>query len=175
MPAAKIDVAVSACLLGQAVRYDGQHKYNKTIPDNLGDIFKLVPFCPEVSCGMGVPRPKIQLLKKEQQVILTRVQNPDLDYNKKMIQCAKNFLEQFANIGGIILKDKSPSCGIGNTPIFDQAGKIIAYGNGLFAQTIKDLAPDLPIIQADALEDKINRNKFIAQVIKYISDLTVKD
>lgn len=170
----KTQVAISACLIGQAVRYDGQHKHDKTITENLGEIFELIPICPEVSCGMGVPRPKIQLLKKDQQVILTREKNQNYDFSKDMFLCAKNFLEKHAAIGGIILKDKSPSCGIGNTPIFNQAGKNIGYGNGLFAQTIIELAPDLPIIQAEALHDKMSRYKYIAQVVKYRANLTEK-
>ena len=118
---------------------------------------------------MSVPRPKIQLLEKEHQVILTSVNNLNLNFSKDMIQCATYFLDQYADIGGIILKDKSPSCGIGNTPIFNQAGENIGFGNGLFAQTIIDLDPDMPVIQADALNNIANRNKFIAQVLNYIS------
>ena len=166
MPDSQIEVAVSACLLGQAVRYDGQHKYNKILSENLRDIFTLIPVCPEVNCGMSVPRPKIQLLEKEHQVILTSVNNLNMDFSKDMIQCAINFLESHADIGGMILKDKSPSCGIGNTRIFNSNGATVGYGNGLFAQTIIDLAPSLPVIQAETLNKKMNRNKFIAQVLQ---------
>ena len=168
MPDGQIEVAVSACLLGEAVRYDGQHKYNRTITENLGNIFTLIPFCPEVSCGMSVPRPKIQLLEKGSQIILTRINNPNLDFSKDMIQCAINFLESHMDIGGMILKDKSPSCGIGNTQIFNSDGATVGYGNGLFAQTIIDLAPNLPVIQAETLNKKMNQTKFIAQVLQYM-------
>ena len=167
MPNGKIAVAVSACLLGHAVRYDGQHKYNKTIAENLGSIFQLIPICPEVSCGMNVPRPKIQLFEKDQGVILTAKNNQQLDFSKEMIKAAINFLARYTDIGGIILKDKSPSCGFGNTQIFNPEGTTVGYGNGLFAQTIIDLVPEIPVIQAEALNLKMNRNMFIEQVLKY--------
>jgi uncharacterized protein YbbK (DUF523 family) len=163
----KIAVAVSACLLGQPVRYDGQHKYNKIIAEILGGIFQLIPICPEVSCGMGVPRPKIQLLEKEQRVILTGKKNQQFDFNKEMIQAAINFLARYTAICGIILKDKSPSCAIGNTQIFNPEGATVGYGNGLFAQVIIDLAPEIPVIQAESLNNKMNRDIFVEQVLKY--------
>ena len=49
-------VGVSACLLGENVRYDGRHKLDPDMVDTLSQYFELVPVCPEVEMGLGVPR-----------------------------------------------------------------------------------------------------------------------
>jgi len=61
-------VAVSACLLGQAVRYDGQDKYTSLIAEELKKYCRLIAVCPEVEIGLGVPRVKIQLTQIESSI-----------------------------------------------------------------------------------------------------------
>ena len=56
-----IRIAVSGCLLGEEVRYDGGHRRSETVAGALGEAFELVSECPEVGIGLGVPRPKIRL------------------------------------------------------------------------------------------------------------------
>jgi uncharacterized protein YbbK (DUF523 family) len=51
----KIRLGVSTCLLGEKVRYDGGHKWDRFITDTLGKYVDFVPVCPEVECGLGVP------------------------------------------------------------------------------------------------------------------------
>jgi uncharacterized protein YbbK (DUF523 family) len=58
----KLRRGVSACLLGQKVRYDGQHKLDRFIVDTLGRYVEFVPVCPEVECGLGVPRESMRLV-----------------------------------------------------------------------------------------------------------------
>ena len=57
----KIRLGASACLLGQIVRYDGQHKLDHYIDDILGQFAEFVPVCPEVECGLTVPREAMHL------------------------------------------------------------------------------------------------------------------
>ena len=56
-----ITIGVSACLLGQEVRYDGGHKHDRYITDTLGRFFRFVPVCPEVGCGLPIPRESTRL------------------------------------------------------------------------------------------------------------------
>src|SRR5512147_2431146 len=56
-----IKIGVSSCLLGEKVRYDGGHKHDRYITDVLGNFFTFVPVCPEVGCGMPVPREAMRL------------------------------------------------------------------------------------------------------------------
>ena len=58
----KPTVAISACLNGEAVRYDGSSKRLETTSTILSNSLTLIPICPEVGAGMSVPRPPIQLV-----------------------------------------------------------------------------------------------------------------
>src|SRR3954451_349326 len=49
-------IGVSACLLGEEVRFDGGHKRERFVTDELGRYARFVPVCPEVAVGMGIPR-----------------------------------------------------------------------------------------------------------------------
>jgi len=59
--AEKAKVGISACLLGYNVRYNGKNKYDGKLVAMLCRHFVLVPFCPEVEAGLGVPRTPIVL------------------------------------------------------------------------------------------------------------------
>jgi uncharacterized protein YbbK (DUF523 family) len=55
-------LGISACLLGQAVRFDGGHKRDSFLNDLLGRFVDWVPVCPELDAGMGVPREPVRLI-----------------------------------------------------------------------------------------------------------------
>ena len=57
----QISIGVSSCLLGEKVRYDGGHKHDRYITGTLGRFFRFVPGCPEVGCGLPVPREAMRL------------------------------------------------------------------------------------------------------------------
>ena len=59
---AKLRLGVSACLLGNEVRYDGGHKRNAVLTDLLGPFVEWVPICPEVEAGFGTPREAMHLV-----------------------------------------------------------------------------------------------------------------
>lgn len=52
----KIKLGLSSCLLGEKVRFDGGHKWDRFLTDTLGEYVEYVPVCPEVECGFGIPR-----------------------------------------------------------------------------------------------------------------------
>ena len=58
----KIRLGISSCLLGQRVRYDGGHQQDRSLAGTLGRLFDLVPVCPEVEAGLGVPREPMRLV-----------------------------------------------------------------------------------------------------------------
>ena len=57
----KIKLGISTCLLGEPVRYDGGHKLDRFLRDALGQYVEYVPVCPEVECGLGMPRESMRL------------------------------------------------------------------------------------------------------------------
>ena len=75
----KPKVGVSACLLGDAVRYDGASKPNATVIDKLSQLFELIAVCPEVEAGFGVPRPAVQLTEDPTEPNVTGRDDPSLD------------------------------------------------------------------------------------------------
>lgn len=51
----KPKIAISACLLGENVRFNGGHKQSQLCSQTLADYFDFVPLCPEVAIGLGIP------------------------------------------------------------------------------------------------------------------------
>ena len=60
-----IRIGISACLLGQEVRYDGGHKRDTFLTGTFGRFVEWVPVCPEVECGLGTPREAMRLVRAE--------------------------------------------------------------------------------------------------------------
>lgn len=58
----KPKIGISSCLLGNKVRYDGRHKYDAWLVETLGKYVTYVPVCPEVECGLSVPRDPMRLV-----------------------------------------------------------------------------------------------------------------
>jgi uncharacterized protein YbbK (DUF523 family) len=144
-------VGVSACLLGENVRYDGGHKRNPTVVDAIGPQVEWVPVCPEVEVGMGTPREPLHLVHDGARMRMLTVRT-GIDYTDRMNDWARrrvNELER-AGLDGYILKSGSPSCGP------DQ--------HGLFADTLIALVPSLPVIDERQLADGAARDEFVRRV-----------
>ena len=156
----KPSVAVSACLLGQAVRYDGQDKYTSLIAEELNKYCKLIAVCPEVEIGLGVPRTKIQLTQIGSSIKVLTTDGTNSDVSGALQNFAIQFVNQNA-LSGLVLQDKSPSCGVGNTKLFSEAGEQIGVSSGLFAKTILDLMPNLVVVQASQLLNKHDIEQFV--------------
>jgi uncharacterized protein YbbK (DUF523 family) len=169
----KLNIGVSSCLLGHAVRYDGEHKYHEIIATTLGQTFNLIPFCPEVSAGMGIPRPPIHLVDfnaglNNDQDDLHAIDKADiaLDYTQQLQRQGNKYLTENSFICGYIFQEKSPSCGVASVKIHNIEGKLInTQGTGIFATKILQALPDLPVIEAADLNNKIAVEKF-AQLVK---------
>ena len=58
-------LGISACLLGQEVRFNGGHKRDDFLVDTFGRWVEWVAVCPEVEIGMGTPRPPIRLERRD--------------------------------------------------------------------------------------------------------------
>jgi len=159
-------IAVSACLLGYRVRYDGEHQANEKI-QSLSEIFELLPVCPEMEIGLGVPREKIAL---HQQGLTTRLLScggeTNVDLTEKMQIYAQSFLKSH-NLAGMILKDKSPSCGVSNCKQWLASGEMDSAGTGIFSATVIQLEPRLPMLQSHLVEQQNEFHAFINQVMCY--------
>jgi uncharacterized protein YbbK (DUF523 family) len=161
-------VGVSACLLGERVRYDGGHKQNDVLTDLLSPQVDWIPVCPEVEVGMGTPRPPLHLLEEGGRVRLVTTSTGD-DHTERMARWLEQRLEQLAaeELSGYVLKKNSPSCGPDGVKIFDISGAETAVGSGLFAAGLRRRFPDLPVEDEARLADPDVRRRFIERVIAY--------
>lgn len=161
----KPQLGVSACLLGQPVRFDGGHKKSRFLLDDCASFFQLHPVCPEVEMGMGIPRPVIQLRKTEQQVKLVFSKNPEHDLTQDMQLFSQQRISDFDQLDGFVFKKDSPSCGPQRVPVFDaESGMRQRNGIGIFARTFMQMHPLVPVEDEGRLNDKAIRENFLERV-----------
>lgn len=166
----KIRIGISACLLGESVRYDGGHKHAKNIVDRLGRYFELIPFCPEVGAGMGVPRQPIQLVQNGSEVRALAVENHAKDFTLALENFCHEEYQRIAGLDGFVLKKDSPSCGIDHVKVFRKnPGNdfCASNGEGVFARAIKKLFPALPLVDEDGVREKESMQSFIMAVLSH--------
>ena len=126
----KKKVIISACLLGEYCRYDGKTKIVNSVVEKFKN-YEIIPFCPEAPL-FGTPRERINVVfignKKR---IITDETN--IDVTQLLSSEIESFIDEHPDVESIVLKSKSPSCGIGTTPILDEHKNILKYDNGLAA------------------------------------------
>ena len=162
----KIKIGISSCLLGNKVRYDGNHQYSADIVDSLNIDFQLIPFCPEMAIGLGVPRAKIQLVQRNDMTLCLDEATHLTDYTSQLSQCCDQQMSQLEQLSGYIFKTKSPSCGLTKVKT-DYQGEIIANGQGIFAKRLIALFPNMPVIEEDQFVIPELKDSFIIAVKKY--------
>ncbi|MDQ7090457.1 MAG: DUF523 domain-containing protein [Methylococcales bacterium] len=159
-------LAISSCLTGQIVRYDGQPKYNSLLINRLKEKLQLQPVCPETAIGLPVPRNKIQLTLDQGKIRVLDTVNPRIDLTLLLQNYAVEFIKQHS-ISGLVLQEKSPSCGIDNCKVFSTQGALIGVNSGLFAATIIKEKPLLPVCCAIDLQTQDTVSNFIERVQQY--------
>jgi len=159
----KIQCAISQCLLGDNVRYDGRSKLNAFINDELSTTFDWLPVCPEVGIGLGVPRPPIHLIQIAQKIHAVHVHNENNDLTDSLQQFGQSLQEKLKMVDAFILKARSPSCGLGSTPVQSES----FLSNGIFAEQIKKQFPYLPLIDEEMIEDQKSRVQFFIHLYYY--------
>lgn len=154
MDGGPIRIGVSACLLGQKVRYDGRHKHDPYLTGALGPLFEWVPVCPEVECGLPVPREAMRLVGDPAQPRLVTIDS-GTDHTDRMRIWAEERLRQIESLGlrGFVLKRNSPSCGTEGVAIHDAGGRPIAHGAGCWARALAERFPGLPAVDEERLKD----------------------
>jgi uncharacterized protein YbbK (DUF523 family)/uncharacterized protein YbgA (DUF1722 family) len=165
MRAAPISIGVSACLLGEKVRYDGDHRRDHYISRILINHFNLIPYCPEMSIGLGVPRPAIQLIEGAHGVRLVDCLEPTIDHTDRMIATANEYCTSLPDsMAGYLVKARSPSCGLHAVNLFDGNGLALPTGIGLFTARLMRLLPGLPIEEDERLHEPHLRENFLERV-----------
>ncbi len=162
-----ITIGVSSCLLGDQVRYDGGHKHDRYITDTLGRWFRFLPVCPEVECGLPVPRESLRLEGDPANPrLMTR--SSRLDLTERMQEfCRKKIAElEVEELCGFIFKKDSPSSGLFRVKVYHH-GVATRNGSGLFAAAMARHFPLLPMEEEGRLNDQDLRENFIERVFSY--------
>ncbi len=128
-------ILISACLLGQNVKYDGSNNsiLNNSFIKKLYDLDMLVPFCPEVEGGLPTPRIPVEIIDNK----AINQDGEDKTYffqkgAKKTLKLCKQNKIKYA-----IMKSRSPSCG--SNQIYDGTfSHTLIEGDGICAKLLKD-------------------------------------
>jgi uncharacterized protein YbgA (DUF1722 family)/uncharacterized protein YbbK (DUF523 family) len=162
---ARIRIGISSCLLGERVRYDGGHKREAYVTRTLARHFELVPVCPEVGIGMGVPRAPIQLVGRAGAVRAVGRENPAFEVTAGLAAHGRRMARALDDVSGYLFKSRSPSCGIAGVPIYD--GARVRAGRGIYADAFLAAHPYLPAADESALADTGLRDNFLERVFAY--------
>jgi len=158
----KIKLGISTCLLGENVRYDGGHKLDRFLTDTLGQYVEYVPVCPEVECGLPVPRESMHLEGDPDSPRLVTLKTKQ-DMTGRMVQWAMKRVVELEKEGlcGFIFKSDSPSSGMERIKVYNEKGMPVKKGVGMFARIFMEHFPLLPVEDEGRLHDPGLRENFI--------------
>jgi uncharacterized protein YbgA (DUF1722 family)/uncharacterized protein YbbK (DUF523 family) len=161
-------VGISCCLLGQTVRYDGGHKLDRYLTEVLGEVVQWVALCPEVGCGLSVPREAMRLVGDPQAPRMVTVRS-GVEHNARMQRWIDDALESLAQepLCGYIFKSKSPSCGMQGVKVYTDGGMPSRRGVGLFARAFMERFPLLPVEEEGRLHDGELRENFLVRIFTF--------
>lgn len=163
-----ITLGVSRCLLGDKVRYDGGHKHDRFITNTLGQYVTFVPVCPEVECGMSIPRESLRLVgSPENPRLITR--KSQIDYTDQMVEWGRKRIHELEkeDLCGFIFKSGSPSSGMERVKVYTEKGMPLKKGVGIFAALFKAHFPLLPVEDDGRLNDPKLREHFIELIFVF--------
>jgi uncharacterized protein YbgA (DUF1722 family)/uncharacterized protein YbbK (DUF523 family) len=158
----KIRLGISSCLLGEKVRYDGGQKLDHFITETLGKFVEFVPVCPEVECGLGIPREAMHLSSSPEGPRLVTIRT-QVDHTERMRAWAQKRVVELEqeDLCGFIFKSDSPSSGMERVKIYSGKGMADKTGVGLFAQEFMQHFPLLPVEEEGRLHDPGLRENFL--------------
>ena len=161
-------VGVSACLLGEEVRFDGGHARDIFVAESLGSFVSWVQVCPEMEAGLGTPREPIRLLAHPGgvRVVTTRTRR---DFTTELHDVATRRAASLAtqDLDGFVLKKDSPSCGLHRVRVYKDDGTATRDGRGVFAAALTRALPLLPVEEEGRLVDPGLREHFIERVFAH--------
>lgn len=158
-------MGISSCLLGERVRYDGQHKHDPYLTETLGRFFEWVPVCPEVECGLSIPREAMRLVGDPERPRLV-TQKTGIDHTERMQAWARKRLRELEplDLHGYVFKRASPSSGLERVKVYEGSGMPRKVGVGLWARAFTEHFPLLPAEEEGRLHDPVLRENFIERV-----------
>lgn len=160
---APLRIGISACLAGEAVRYDGTARTQPELLERLADRAELIPLCPEIAIGLGVPRPTIHLVEHAGIIRVLGVDDPSQDVTDALLEYGQRVAYEQPTLHGYIFKARSPSCGLYTVEVIGADGQPRNNGRGRYAASLLDALPGLPcaeegeLVTAHAVEGFLQR------------------
>ncbi|MDC0336509.1 DUF1722 domain-containing protein [Pseudodesulfovibrio sp.] len=163
-----INIGVCACSLGEKVRNNGRHSLDTYLTETLAKYVKFIPACPEVACGMNIPRERLQQVDCGGEIRLIAAQSGE-DWTDRMIKCNHKLLDSLGeeNIDGYILRREAVSCALDKSKIQQTDGKQPRLAPGFFTRQMMERYPLLPLVDNLRLQNPIIRENFIRRVFVY--------
>ncbi len=162
-----LHIGISACLIGEKVRFDASNKPSKFCIHELSQHASFKSFCPEVAIGLPIPRPTIRQIKQDDVISVSRPDGSG-DVTEALAAYGKKVASLTKGLSGFIFCAKSPSCGMERVKIYSPDGNSLkANGVGVFANEIMKANPLLPCEENGRLNDALIRENFIARVYAY--------
>jgi len=163
-----LPVAISDCLTGAGVRFDGGHKRSAVPHDKLDRLFEWRGMCPEVAIGMGVPRDPIRLVGDAAQPRARGIKDDRVDVTDALTRYGDAVAGKLDDVVGFVFMKNSPSCGLFRVKVYSASGGPPApKGRGIFAAAITRALPSLPVEESGRLEDAVLRECFVTRVFAY--------
>ncbi|ALB66094.1 YbgA family protein [Cronobacter dublinensis] len=162
----KIPVGISACLLGENVRFDGGHKRLAFAVEELAPWVKYEPVCPEMAVGLPVPRPALRLVKTDDGHPALRFSDKrEGDLTEEMTAFSEARVSRLGHLCGYIVCAKSPSCGMERVRVYDADGKNNRKaGRGIYTDILMKALPWLPVEEDGRLYDPAIRENFVERI-----------
>ena len=160
-----LKIGISRCLTGDAVRYDGGHARDAFLMDTLGPYVTYVPVCPEVECGMPVPRNPMRLAGNPDAPKLVVIKTGEDKTSQMEAWISRKLADlEKENLCGFIFKKNSPSSGLFRVKVYDASGMPRKVGVGLFAKAFTERFPRIPAEEDGRLNDPKLRENFIERI-----------
>lgn len=167
LAAEKIPIGISACLLGEEVRYNGGHKRDAYINGTLSQFFSFRSFCPEVGAGLSVPREPVRLVECDGDIRVVGTKDNSVDVTAPLEAYSEAQLPNMTDLYGFIFKRASPSCGMERVKVYNQKNMPHPEGQGVFAKAVMGRYKNLPVEEEGRLGDPSLRENFIQRVFAY--------
>ncbi|WP_101789896.1 YbgA family protein [Nonomuraea indica] len=160
-------VAVSSCLIGEPVRYNGGHSRDRFLSGPLDPYVDWVPICPEMEAGLGTPRETLRLERSGAGPrLMTRTTRADLTERMTALAAAR---AASLDVDGYVFKSRSPTCGVHGIPLYPGADgpPIDRRHRGVFAARVIDAHPSLPVEDEGRLNDAVLREAFAERIFAH--------
>jgi uncharacterized protein YbgA (DUF1722 family)/uncharacterized protein YbbK (DUF523 family) len=161
----KIKLGISTCLLGENVRYDGGHKLDRFLTETLAQYVEYVSVCPEVECGLPIPREAMHLEGNPDSPRLVTSRTKQ-DMTERIVKWAEKRVVELEkeDLCGFIFKSDSPSSGMERVRVYNEKGMPSKKGVGMFARIFMNHFPLLPVEDEGRLHDPQLRENFIERI-----------